>query len=77
VSLLHIITMIQMNKRELIAYIGNQIETAGGMILYKGWVFSFDFADGYRARKGETTYQSFDDLAAIIDDMFNEECFDD
>jgi hypothetical protein len=47
------------------------------MILYKGWVFSFDFADGYRARKGETTYQSFDDLAAIIDDMFNEECFDD
>ena len=40
------------------------------------WTFTFDPFTGYGAATDGVTYSSFDDLAGMVEDMFEAGCFD-
>lgn len=64
-----------MNKRDLITWVGQRCDK-GLSSDYYGWTFTFDFAAGYRADKGNRHYSYFDDLAGMVHKMFHDGCFD-
>ena len=45
-------------------------------VMINEWSFTFDPFTGYEAATDGVTYKSFDDLAGMVDDMFNDGCFD-
>ena len=67
-----------LNKRDLINSLMLFFGIGMNTVMINEWTFTFDPFTGYGAAKdGEKFYKSFDDLAGMVDDMFNDGCFND
>ncbi len=68
--------IVVMDKRDVINSLMLFFNISVNAVMINEWTFVFDPFTGYSADNGEVFYKSFDDLAGMVDDMFNDGCFD-
>jgi hypothetical protein len=66
---------VMLNKRDLINELMSRFVSGKSEVMVEGWTFVFDPFTGFYANDGEKFYKSFDDLAGMVEDMFNDGCF--
>jgi type VI protein secretion system component VasK len=68
---------VMLNKRDVIEGLMKFFDLGLTEVIINEWTFVFDPFTGYYANDGEKFYKSFDDLAGMVEDMFNDGCFND